>query len=53
MAIDELNDELNAKGVSIGGSKTRFELLAEDDTPTRNQPAQSRGSSSTPRSTAS
>jgi hypothetical protein len=35
MAIDELNDELNAKGVSIGGSKTRFELLAEDDTPTR------------------
>lgn len=24
-------DELNAKGVSIGGSKAKFELLAEDD----------------------
>lgn len=24
-------DELNAKGVTIGGNKVRFELLAEDD----------------------
>jgi len=24
-------DELNAKGVTIGGKKVRFELLAEDD----------------------
>jgi branched-chain amino acid transport system substrate-binding protein len=24
-------EELNAKGVSIGGKKVKFELLAEDD----------------------
>ncbi|KRB87835.1 hypothetical protein ASE07_18990 [Noviherbaspirillum sp. Root189] len=24
-------DELNAKGVTIGGKKVKFELLAEDD----------------------
>jgi branched-chain amino acid transport system substrate-binding protein len=32
-------DELNAKGVSIGGSKAKFELLAEDDAADPNRSA--------------
>jgi len=45
-------EELNAKGVTIGGKKAKFELLAEDDAAIPSKARQRRRSWSTPRSTA-
>jgi branched-chain amino acid transport system substrate-binding protein len=45
-------DELNAKGVTIGGKKAKFELLAEDDAGDPSRAPRRRRSWWTPRSTA-
>ena len=45
-------EELNAKGVTIGGKKAKFELLAEDDAGDPKQGTAVAKSWSTPRSTA-
>jgi len=46
-------EELNAKGVTIGGKKAKFELLAEDDAAIRSRAPRPHRSWSTARSTVS